>query len=144
MNVDNPQSIKQCSFTLRVMLRYQAPLRCIFIWVSVIWHFQSLFPVFLCLFVIGCRCLRGIDIRLFRCKARSWAQKVWSLQALLFSVLSIVSKIPGFWATAIEVYFYKLFAVNVTLEVADFNDLITRLKLVRLSTIREFFLERRG
>ena len=93
LSVDNPQPIKLCSFTLRVMpgVKYQAPLRCIYIWVF--WHFQFLFPVFLFPFVIGCRCPRGKfnEKSTFVCsyyyKARVWAQKVWSLQALLFSVL---------------------------------------------------------
>ena len=40
-------------------------------------------------------------------------------------------------------YIVTSFAVNVTLEVADIYDLITRLNLVGLSTIKEFFLERR-
>ena len=110
MSVDNPQPIKLFSFTLSGMLRYQAPLRCIFIWVF--WHFQFLFPVFFFPLWLDADALGYVlvvksRLFLFRYKARSWAQKVWSLQALLFSVLSIVSKISGFWATDIKVYCYK-------------------------------------
>ena len=129
--------------------RYQAPQSRIFIWVF--WHFLFLFPVFLCLFVIGSsRCPGGtLSVKsTFVCsdisQARIWSQQFRSLQALLLSVLYMVSKISGFWATAIEVYCYKLFAVNATLEVANIYDLITRLKLVGLSIIRDFFLERKG
>ena len=146
MSVDNPQPIKLGPFTLRVTLRYQAPLRCIFI--RVFWHFQFLFPVFLCLFVIGCICPRGTlsvsRLSFAQIKGPKLSPEIKVIaSAVIFRPILTVSKISGFWSTAIEVYCYKLFAMNVTLEVANIYDLITRVKLVGLSTIRFFFLKRR-
>ena len=146
MSVDNPQPIKLGPFTLRVTLRYQAPLRCIFI--RVFWHFQFLFPVFLCLFVIGCICPRGTlsvsRLSFAQIKGPKLSPEIKVIaSAVIFRPILTVSKISGFWSTAIEVYCYKLFAMNVTLEIANIYDLMFEEFYDLSDASGVFFLKRR-
>ena len=71
-----------------------------YIYLNVFWHFQYLFPVFRCLFVIGCRCLRAtLNISTFVCsdiglKLRPEIKVIAS--AVIFRHIVIVSKISGY------------------------------------------------
>ena len=99
-------------------------------------------------FVIGCRCpgVRSSSEKstIFCADIRPEVEprKFGLCKPCYFASYPLCPRYQDF-EQRISRYIVTSFAVNVTLEVAVIYDLITRLNLAGLSTIKEFFLERR-